>query len=176
MNTATELNFDEEDLARMPLVEAVSKIIANFGDQGCTIADIAGMVLKHFPHWSPNSSSPACSHLIYLGCIREERRFGVRKLYPVRAYDDSDRARLSEHKRQQKEAAMLKRLAKTREEVKRELASQSFPVQAAAAKPKETVIVASSRMMIAYGERETLVVTVEQAKEIYTQLKAIFGV
>jgi hypothetical protein len=175
MNAATELNFDEDDLESMTLIEAVSKIITNFADQGCMMEDIAGMILKHFPRWSPNSASPAVSHLIYLNCVRDEHRFGVRKIFHVRAYDETDRHRLSEHTRQQKESSILKKIAKARDEGAAQIAAAAFPIQAAAAKPKETVIVASSKMMIAYGERETLVVTVEHAKEIWVQLKGIFG-
>lgn len=147
------LQFDEHSKPAT-LIMAVSIILAHYGDDGCTIADIARVVQKNLPQWNPSSVSPCVSNLIWLECARESRNFGERRIFFVRHYEhEVDAPRLTtkkqEHLRQQSQDAD-----------ERAGLNGSTP---------------AIKMMFAIGENKTEVMTLDEARSLYEQLHAIFG-
>lgn len=151
---------DQPALKQATLMEVVSVIVRHYGEQGCTMEDVAGTVQKNCPQWKPASCSPCVSGLEKLGCVRTQSIFGVRHIYHVRDYDrDVDRAELTRI-----EAAAVA----ARQAVK---AGTLVPPQPAAkAGPASSV-----KMLFAIGENKTEALTVEDARALYEQLHAIFG-
>lgn len=129
------------------LLQVVSVIVKHAGEAGCTTADIAGEISRSHKQWKPTSVSPCLSGLMKLGCVREERQWGVRKIFHIRDYDpDKDRAKLSQ----------LERAAS--KITKHETGKGPAPL----------------RLLFAIGDKDTVTLDYQQAREFYLQLKQIF--
>lgn len=168
MNTMRKeaLDFDDDKKPASVLM-AVSVIVRHYGAEGCTMEDIAGTIQRNLPQWKPTSASPCVTTLVALGCARVEHRFGVRRVYHVRDYDvDDDGERLKKMQAEARERAALKKLGLRDREVLHVTASSPKP--APAPKPGPT------RLLIAIGENRTETMTVEEARALYEQLRAIF--
>lgn len=141
------------------LIMAVSVIIAHYGEEGCTSEDVAGTVQKNLPQWKPSSVSPSVSNLIKLGRVKAKSNFGVRRLYHVSDFDpDVDPGRISE--------------------IYRQIYEQRHPktgVVAPRSAPPAAVPPGPMSILLAIGENKTEAFTVEEARQLYLQLHAMFG-
>lgn len=163
------LDFSDEQKPGT-LIAAVSVIVKHYGEQGCTTEDVAGTIQKNLPQWNANSASPALSNLVWLGCIRAKSNFGVRRYFHLRDYDiDSDTERLASRR-------TTTTLEKAKQLLLEEQGRPQVQVQVAAP-PQATLAATSKGAMIAIGLglNRTELVDIQQAREIYTALKAIFG-
>lgn len=130
----------------------VAGIIQGFGENGCTIEDIAKTIKANFPQWKPVSASPAVSHLVRIGVVREEHNFGVRRLHFKRAFD---------YKKDQAKIAAINR---------------AYILRKAGEKNELRAVNGSgAKILIAVGEKHTEAMTIEDARSLYEQLKVLFA-
>lgn len=164
------LDFDRNPgLKSATLIEVVSVIVRHYGDQGCTMVDIAGTIQRNLPQWKPSSASPSVSNLEKLGCVRVESHFGVRTIYHVRDYEpDNDRQRLNEIER-----TISERRAEEKRSRERVGLIKHEPVLHS--KSPAQIPAGPMKMLFAFGENRTEAMTLEEARQLYAQLHAIFG-
>lgn len=144
-------------ILRGTITGAVSAIVKSFGEKGCTMEDISSEVEKSLPQYRPTSASPAVSHLRSIGCVKEARHYGVRRIFHVRDFD---------YKKDSKKLARI--AARYRKNL---YTGGKARVQVKA----ETLNGSGAKLLIAVGETHTETMTVEEARALYEQLREIFG-
>jgi hypothetical protein len=156
------LDFNEDPPDNM--YEAVSRVLRHFGDQGATMEEVCGMFQRNCPQWKPVSVSPVLTLLIRAGCAREERNFGTRRIYHMKLVTHVEMDDIRALQREAKEKGMRERIAA-------ELPTRSAPVLG----KDMAVVVQGAKMMLAIGKNNTIVIEAREARELYEQLKALFG-
>lgn len=164
----SQLDFTEDPPAT--LYEAVSRILRHFGDQGATMEDLCGMFQKNITQWKVVSVSPAVTMLVRVGCAKVESQFGTRRIYHLKTFSEFEAQQARIVHRAQRDS----RTAKLMDEYAERRLKEQAPAAPVLGKDA-SLVVNSSKMMLAYGANGTLVCTPKEARELYEILKGIFG-
>lgn len=143
------------------LMAAVAAIIKYHGSKGATMEDIAGAVEKYLPQYKPTSASPAVSGLVAVGAARAESKFGVRRVFYVRDWNPAvDPDKLRQHEKETKQARAEAGLSTPRKK-----RSNTLPDV-----PRGQLLIA-----IPFGKDRTEMMSMDEARALYEQLKTMFG-
>jgi hypothetical protein len=167
----TQLDFSDE-AAPENIYDATSRILKHFGDEGATLEDLCVMFQKNLTQWKPVSVSPALSLLIRVGCAREERNFGTRRVFHVKPFGAFELEQLHALSREAREEMMLKKLKA------KAIAPDAVPALVAGTHVlgrDAAIAVQGAKMMFAIGKNNTVILEAREARELYEQLKAVFG-
>jgi hypothetical protein len=169
----TQLDFNEDP--PQTLIEVADRILQHFGDQGATMEDMGGMFQRNITQYKVSSLSPALTNLVRIGCAKVESRFGTHRWFHLKRFTEAEREHLLILQKNERDDRALRRVQKL----------QDAKLQDAMLPPIEklhpvlgkdaAVAVQGAKMMFAIGKNQTVILTGPEARELYEQLKAVFG-